>query len=90
MIPGRRPVTGPSLTSLAWIRTGSTGSGGGARRAVASSFVLGNGTLEITLVARGLLAPEETGRRVAAPLPSPGLDFPNDPGRPEFPLFRGD
>jgi hypothetical protein len=46
--------------------------------------------IEITLVARDLLTPEETGRRVAAPLPRPGLDFPNDPGRPEFPLFRGD
>jgi len=43
--------------------------------------------LEVTLVARDLLTPEETGRRVTAPLPRPGLDFPNDPERPEFPLL---
>ena len=43
--------------------------------------------LEVTLVARDLLTPEEAGRRIADPLPRPGLDFPNDPERPEFPLF---
>lgn len=43
--------------------------------------------LEVTLVARDLLTPEETGRRVAVPLPRPGLDFPNDPERAEFPLL---
>lgn len=43
--------------------------------------------LEVTLVARDLLTPEETGRSVTEPLPRPGLDFPNDPVRPEFPLF---
>ena len=43
--------------------------------------------LEVTLVARDLLTPEELGQRVAVPLPRPELDFPNDPDRSEFPLF---
>ena len=43
--------------------------------------------LEVTLVARDLLTPGEIGRRVVGPLPRPGLDFPNDPERPEFPLL---
>jgi hypothetical protein len=43
--------------------------------------------LEVTLVARDLLTPEETGRPFAGPLPRPGLDFPNDPERSEFPLL---
>jgi hypothetical protein len=43
--------------------------------------------LEVTLVARDLLTPEETGRHFAGPLPRPGLDFPNDPERSELPLL---
>jgi hypothetical protein len=43
--------------------------------------------LEVTLVARDLLTPEETGRPFGGPLPRPGLDFPNDSERSELPLL---